>query len=138
MPFPIDVRTSSQIWLTCVDPAHLVAKYGEYGHGDPRNERRVVLEEALLPDIHRAGNIRVVDRLVLLERFVETVEEQAREAAKNSEHLIILIFGRGRGGDYGVYIGEPDHSVLQVRRLRQAIPRGLNTTLLLTSRYSGR
>lgn len=69
---------------------------------------------------------------------METVEEQAREAEKNSEHLIILVFGHGRGGDYGVYIGELDHSVLQVRGLRQAIPRGLNTTLLMTSCYSGR
>lgn len=118
-----------------------MAKYGEYAHGDPGNERRIVLEETLLPDIHRAGNIRVVDRLVLLERFVKTVEEQAREAKKNSEHLIILIFGHGQYGQYGVYIGganpESSPSVLQVRRLRQAISRGLNTTLLLTSCYSG-
>lgn len=141
MSFSIDVRTSSQIWLTCVDPAHLVAKYGEYAYGDPRNERRIVLEEALLPDIRRAGNIRVVDRLVLLESFVKTVEEQAREAKKNDEHLMIFIFGHAQYGEYGVYIGganpESDHSVLKVRRLREAIPRGLNTTLLLTSCYSG-
>ncbi|KAF9889172.1 hypothetical protein FE257_007661 [Aspergillus nanangensis] len=138
---PIYTHTSAQAWLTCLDPEYLVDKYREYAHGDPRKERRVVLERDLLRDINRAGNIRVVAKEILLERFVKTVEEQANEAKRHHEHLILLLFGHGHRQNHGVYIGGKNpnaiNSVLHVSRIQQAIPRGVNTTLLLTSCYSG-
>lgn len=47
----------------------------EYAHGDPRKERKVVLNEHALPHIRQTGNLRVVSRRDLLECFVKTVED---------------------------------------------------------------
>ncbi|KAI9376658.1 hypothetical protein BJX61DRAFT_530670 [Aspergillus egyptiacus] len=128
---PLHNPTSAQIWLTCVEPDRLVARYGEYAHGGPKKEQRVVLDEDLLPGIKRAGTLRVVNKLDLFERFVKTVEEQAREAKKSGKHLILLIFGHGDDTSHGVYLGGAG------RRTERAIPKELKTTILLTSCYSG-
>lgn len=45
----------------------------------PRNERRVVLDATLLPGIQNAHKIRDLEEKVLLDRSVETVEEQAHD-----------------------------------------------------------
>ncbi|PGG95401.1 hypothetical protein AJ79_10075 [Helicocarpus griseus UAMH5409] len=31
-----NINTEEQLWLTSEDPKDLLAKYGEYAHGDPR------------------------------------------------------------------------------------------------------
>ncbi|OJJ89387.1 uncharacterized protein ASPGLDRAFT_1489944 [Aspergillus glaucus CBS 516.65] len=60
-------------------PKYLVQTYQEYAHGDPRSERRVVLDASILPEIQNVHNIRVVEDKVLLGRFVKTIEEQAHD-----------------------------------------------------------
>jgi len=64
-----------------------VEKYTEYLHGDPKNERRVVLDRDCLPRVAQAENLRVVPRADLLERFLSTLEEQSRLATDFDEHL---------------------------------------------------
>jgi len=68
---------ASQLWITYESPATLVDRYGEYGHGDPDRERRVVLNRTLLPESrHALGGglamnlIRKVDATDLLYRRV--------------------------------------------------------------------
>src|ERR1700728_3776145 len=34
---------TSQVWIACVRPQDLVRKYGEYLHGNPYSERKVIL-----------------------------------------------------------------------------------------------
>jgi hypothetical protein len=102
---PTDVATSSQVWLTCEDPQDLVRKYAEYAHGDSRGEPRIVLDQDTLPRITQAGNLQVVSRADLLERFLATLAEQARLASDLNEHLLVLIFGHGDFNSKGVYIG---------------------------------
>lgn len=132
----------SQVWLTCLEPQYLVKKYGEYAHGDPRMERRIVLEQSLIDKFGLFGNIRVVPKEHLLERFVKTVEEQAQIAKRQRNgSLMILIFGHGDHDSKGVHIGGnipfSRSSLLSIDRVKQAIPRGVNVTLLLTSCFSG-
>ncbi|KAL2218376.1 hypothetical protein M432DRAFT_631996 [Thermoascus aurantiacus ATCC 26904] len=67
---PMDVPSSNQCWLTCEKPEDVVAKYTKYSHGDPKKERRIVLEKDTLPRITQAGNLRVVPREDLLERLL--------------------------------------------------------------------
>ncbi|OJD19088.1 hypothetical protein AJ78_00961 [Emergomyces pasteurianus Ep9510] len=55
---PMYINTVSQIWLTTEMPEKLVEKYGEYAHGDPRNERRIVLDKDIVGAIQQTGNIR--------------------------------------------------------------------------------
>ena len=41
---------SAQEWLACAQPATLLEKYGEYLHGNPFSERKVVLSHKLLEE----------------------------------------------------------------------------------------
>ncbi|GIK04658.1 hypothetical protein Aspvir_008746 [Aspergillus viridinutans] len=83
-------------------------KYTQYAHGDPRKERRVVLERDLLGQINLAGNIRVVDKTILPEQVVKPVEDEVRYAKRDRDTLIILVFGHGNQDNHGVYIGGKD------------------------------
>ena len=60
-----------------MDPADLVVKYKEYVHGNRLEMRRVVLSAAMLPDIVRAGNLRVIPPDDLLGRFLATFAPSA-------------------------------------------------------------
>ncbi|KAJ5121262.1 uncharacterized protein N7515_009223 [Penicillium bovifimosum] len=123
----------NQIWLTCEDPETLVAKYHEYLHGDSNGDRRVVLDTMRLPDILGTGNLRVVPRDILLERYLNTLQEQATEAARLGEHLVLLIFGHGTT-KYGVEVGG---SILQIGDLRRVLLNSSQVTIFTTSCYSG-
>jgi len=133
----LDVPSSNQFWLTCEKPEDLVAKYTKYSHGDPKEERRIVLEKDTLPRITQAGNLRVVPREDLLERFLSTLREQARLAAEADEHLLILIFGHGDPNSYGVFVGgkgDPEKApILHMNNVKRLLPKDASVTLLMTS-----
>ncbi|QKX56688.1 uncharacterized protein TRUGW13939_03794 [Talaromyces rugulosus] len=93
--------TPNQIWMTSEDPERLVLKYKEYAHGDPRGERRIVLDKHILPAIRQSSSVRVLPRSDLLQRFISTLKEQSRLAKENSEHLLVLIFGHGDMDTFG-------------------------------------
>ncbi|KAF5863482.1 hypothetical protein ETB97_009983 [Aspergillus alliaceus] len=130
---PAFPRPPNQIWLTCEDPGTLVAKYHEYLHGDSEGDRRAVLDSQRLPDILEAGNLRVVPRDILLERYLNTLQEQAAEAALLGEQLVLLIFGHGTS-EYGVEVGG---SILRIGDLRRVLQNRSQVTLFTTSCYSG-
>ncbi|KAE8391174.1 hypothetical protein BDV23DRAFT_182700 [Aspergillus alliaceus] len=138
---PRDPLSTNQIWLTSESPDDLVRKYTEYAHGDPHGERRVVLETQLLDEISSAGNLRVVARKDLLERFLNTVREQALIAERQSEQLVIMIFGHGDAVTSGVLVGGEGDSEntprLFMRNISRLLPSDLSVTLLITSCYSG-
>ncbi|KAJ1707381.1 hypothetical protein G4B11_008311 [Aspergillus flavus] len=130
---PLFPRSPNQIWLTCEDPKTLVEKYQEYLHGDADGERRVVLDNERLASILQAGNIRVVPRTILLERYLNTLREQAAEAARHEEHLVLLIMGHGTT-DYDVEVGG---SILHMKDIRRVLRNKCQVTLFITSCYSG-
>lgn len=114
-------------------------KYREYAHGKRHGERRIVLDESLLSAV--TPSIRVVEAEILLERFVKTVEEQAKIACQNSETLLVMIFGHGYKHKHTIAIGgnrktKKSH-LLEIELLKRVIPKGINVTLLLTSCFSG-
>ncbi|KAL1964442.1 hypothetical protein VTN77DRAFT_7000 [Rasamsonia byssochlamydoides] len=122
-------------------PNDLVKKYHEYAHGNPLQERRVVLDEDTLPQIQNSGNLRIVPRKELLDRFICTLREQARIAAKENEPLLIFIFGHGDPDTYGVQVGgdgDPANGPrLHIQHVKRVLPRHLSVTLIMTSCYSG-
>jgi hypothetical protein len=135
---------ANQIWLTCCSPKQLVERYGRYAHGNPFQERRVVLEERLLETIRGAGTLRVVEPKTLLERFIKTVEDECKEAIKAEQSVLLLIFGHGDSRSYGVTIGSNSNTEfrelsaprLTINRLKIAVGKA-QCTLLMTSCYSG-
>ncbi|KAI9763102.1 MAG: hypothetical protein M1840_000914 [Geoglossum simile] len=136
---------ANQIWLTCCNPRLLVEQYGRYAHGNPCQERRIVLEEQLLVAIQEAGTLRIVEPRILLERFLKTVEDECKEAVKNGQEVLLLVFGHGDGDTYGVTIGSNSNTEfkevsaprLRVNRLKVAVGSKARCTLLMTSCYSG-
>ncbi|KAJ5241414.1 uncharacterized protein N7469_003005 [Penicillium citrinum] len=131
--FPRLPPAPNQIWLTCEDPERLVSKYKEYLHGDSQGDRRAVLDSQRLAGIYQAGNLRVVPRNILLERYLSTLQEQVAEASRLQEHLVLFIFGHGTP-EYDVEIGG---SMLRMGDLRREIRNRPQVTLFTTSCYSG-
>jgi hypothetical protein len=135
---------ANQVWLTCCSPKYLVERYGRYAHGNPFQERRVVLEERLLDSIRGAGTLRVVEPKNLLERFTKTVEDECKEATKAGQNVLLLVFGHGDSESYGVTIGSNSNTELRevsaprltISRLKIAVGK-TQCALLITSCYSG-
>ncbi|KAJ5669935.1 uncharacterized protein N7477_005298 [Penicillium maclennaniae] len=119
--------------LTCEDPSALVTKYHEYLHGNSEGDRRAVLDGERLPIILGAGNLQVVPRKDLLERYLSTLKEQVAEAARCDEHLVLLIFGHGTKA-HGIEVGG---STLHMKDLRHVLRPMSSTTIFTTSCYSG-
>ncbi|KAJ5302207.1 hypothetical protein N7508_007070 [Penicillium antarcticum] len=126
-------RPPNQIWLTCEDPSALVTKYHEYLHGNSEGDRRAVLDGERLLVILGAGNLRLVPRKDLLERYLSTLKEQAAEAARWEEHLVLLIFGHGTSA-HGIEVGG---STMHMEDLRHVLEPMSHTTIFTTSCYSG-
>ncbi|KAL8723310.1 MAG: hypothetical protein Q9225_000362 [Loekoesia sp. 1 TL-2023] len=103
----------SQQWLTCESPSALLAKYGRsnrkitkdgneiqvsweegYVHGDPFEERRVVLNDDLLPAAH--DNLTVTPRgIALRDEFLRCVESTCRLAEAKNDPVLIMTFSHG-------------------------------------------
>ena len=136
-----DFRFSNQLWLTCVDPRALVSKYGEYVHGSMHGDRRVVLDDKVLERVENSKNIRVIPPTDLLERFLAVLRSEMQIAAKENQPVLVLVFGHGDEGNYGVAIGGQGSSLGAPRltrgRFNAAIHPGVDLNLLITSCYSG-
>ena len=50
-------------------------------------------------------NIRVFKRSELLEDFVRTFREECEQAAKNEQPVLLMVFGHGELGTYGIAVG---------------------------------
>lgn len=96
-------------------------------------DRRAVLDGESLPDVLWAGNVRVVPQKDLLERYLSTLQEQAAEAARCEEHLVLLLFGHGTPA-HGIEVGG---SILHMKDLRRVVQPLSPTTIFSTSSYSG-
>lgn len=96
-------------------------------------DRRAVLDGERLPNVLGAGNVRVVPQKDLLERYLSTLQEQAAEAARCEEHLVLLLFGHGTPA-HGIEIGG---SILHMKDLRRVVQPLPSTTIFSTSSYSG-
>ena len=138
-------QVANQTWLTSCDPKYLVKQYTRYTHGNPFQERRVVLEERLLKDIYAPGTLNVVAPNILLDRFLTAVRDECAAAVQNNQDVLLLVFGHGDKGTYGVTIGsnavkqfhEATAPRLKMDRLKLAVGQKAQCTLLMTSCHSG-
>ncbi|KAI4182248.1 MAG: hypothetical protein L6R41_006093 [Letrouitia leprolyta] len=109
----------SQQWLTCEDPSQLLQKYGRsdkwvktdqkpiggakneqvswkegYIHGDPFEERVIVLNQSLLPTAKQELTI-TRPGITLRNEFLRRVEVVCNEAQRNNDPVLLMIFSHG-------------------------------------------
>lgn len=133
---------SEQYWMTCVDPRHLIEKYKEYAHGDPRsNDRRVVLDSSMKEDVN---DVLVFNGKDLLERFLSYVTNISKQVKNTNRPILVLIFGHGIPYSYSITIGGTgiyeSCPTLTREKFREAILRhnpNPNISILTTSCYGG-
>ena len=133
---------AEQSWLTCVEPDCLVYQYGEYAHGDPASDCKVVLDASSTQD-GNMPNVLVSPAEHLRDILLETIRQACRDeaASENPRPILLLIFGHG-ATTFGITVGSGTHNVFNIEDLRTAIkgaggPRKLQITLLTTSCYGG-
>jgi hypothetical protein len=146
--FPsIDTNTSvaelpHQLWLSSCSPSDLIRKHERYLHG-PANgiagDRRVVMDEKLLPKDEMKAGFRVFEPKDLLERFLATLKSEIKEAARTKQPVLVLIFGHGEEKTPGIFIGCDEGGFLKLTRARLAsvLQKEVQTTMILTTCYSG-
>jgi hypothetical protein len=73
-------QITSQLWLSSCAPSDLIRKHGQYVHG-PANgiagDRRVVMNEKMLPKDEMKAGFRVFKPKDLLERFLRSIAKSA-------------------------------------------------------------
>lgn len=111
-------------------------------HGDPWEERTVVLDEDTLPFAESKVTIGP-NGVALRDFFLHRLEQTFAEAAKSQDPVLILIFAHG---DFespgGLFIGTESDStdgLLSPKMLEEAHAKypGVQVTLFMTSCYSG-
>lgn len=158
----------SQEWITSLEPQYLVEKYGKedkvnqelvdtepdvwkpvqtkwasgFVHGDPWEERTVVLDEDTLPFAENKVTIGP-GGVALRSLFLRRLEQTFAEAAKSQDPALVLMFAHGDlESSGGLYIGTKFYStegVLSPRLIAEvhAMYPDVKVTLFMTSCYSG-
>jgi hypothetical protein len=142
----LDTNTSvaelpNQLWLSSCSPSDLIRKHQRYLHG-PANgiagDRRVVMNEQMLPRDEMRAGFRVFQEKDLLERFLATLKSEIKEAARTKQPVLVLIFGHGDNRASGILIGcKKGPFKLTQERLASVLQKEVQTTMILTSCYSG-
>ncbi|KAL9135963.1 MAG: hypothetical protein Q9175_002826 [Cornicularia normoerica] len=131
--------TDSQNWYHCLDLDNLIAKHGRYLHGNPYEQRKVVLDSTILAQSklsrHPPQYIKPHD-LKNRTKSLITAECKAAEIAK--ENVLILIFGHGDSKNHGIELGMGDRATLKIGEFKNASKSfKVGTTMITTSCYLG-
>ncbi|KAJ4287310.1 hypothetical protein N0V90_012708 [Kalmusia sp. IMI 367209] len=128
----------SQTWIATVSAKQLVQEYGEYLHGNPYRDRKVVLNKEMVSQGF-ASDIMVVPEEGLYDRYLKQLELEASEAKERHQSLLILIFAHGSefGEGGGFWLGEEGSKLVERSKFRSIIHEGLPTTVISTACFSG-
>ncbi|KAJ5838928.1 uncharacterized protein N7525_004116 [Penicillium rubens] len=125
-----------QTWLTAVEPAKLVDKYGPYLHGNPYEERKICLSQELL-DNDELSPVKVVRPANMIDQFLTEAKRVSELAKRTSAHVLLLIFCHGLPGFDMLLDNGNRHKGLSVTRLKGVLEPGARVTLITTAYYSG-
>ncbi|EXF76499.1 hypothetical protein CFIO01_09153 [Colletotrichum fioriniae PJ7] len=125
----------SQTWLTAADPERLLETYGNYLHGNPYQEQKVVLSSSLLQNGEITPPV-VVEPQGMIDRFLNEVERASAEAAQHDRLLLIMVFCHGLVDHRFLLDASDDERGLEVNRLREAIADGCRATILTPACYA--
>lgn len=110
-----------QHWLTCVSPATLISKYGQYTHGDPHSEdRRTVLDSTFEGELN---DVEVFGEFMLGERFLAYVADASKRVKDTNNPILVLIFGHGDPMNGSILIGSDveNHTHLLKREMFHSV-----------------
>jgi hypothetical protein len=125
---------TSQVWMACVRPQDLVTKYGEYLHGNPYSDRKVVLSQDLLNNDELSA-VTAITTSDLLDVFLATLKTKCDQARAENYPVVVFIFGHGHKTTKGVNLGQEDHW-LEIDAFRTAIGNDVIVTVISTACFS--
>ncbi|THX76518.1 hypothetical protein D6D08_05285 [Aureobasidium pullulans] len=131
-----NTKDSVDKWLTSCAPHDLLQRHEVFLHGNPWQDRRVVLSK----DHPLPTNITVVEHSSLKKAFLSEVEKTFA-IAHQSKAKVMLVFV-GHGVDGGAFVIGDEENVKakiepeEVEKILAKFP-GLTVNVLLTSCYSG-
>ncbi|KAK0622632.1 hypothetical protein B0T14DRAFT_384529, partial [Immersiella caudata] len=124
-----------QTWLTAVDPSRLLEKYGNYLHGHPRFDRKVILNQEILQS--EITPVTIVKPAKMIERFLDEVAEASSRAKQNGCPLLLMFFCHGVDNHHLLLNDYDNKSGLSITQLRGVLDSGIAVTLFSTSCFSG-
>ncbi len=138
LQYLLDGTGASQAWFTCHDPEALIARYGEYLHGNCYRERKVVLDMYQRPN---PATLRVESPDGLLPSFLSYFRTECAVASEAKEPVLLCVFCHGEASTYGLEIGgtEEEGPILSIEAISKVITENnsLDVSLLMTSCFSG-
>ncbi|KAB8218079.1 hypothetical protein BDV33DRAFT_232366 [Aspergillus novoparasiticus] len=127
---------SSQTWLTAANPQTLVKKYGPFLHGNPYEDRKVVLSQELL-DSNAFTPVTIVKTTDMIDRFLHEIQRASKQAKHKQAPLLILVFSHGFP-DFQLLLNNGDRKRgLSITRLKAVLEPGISVTLTTTACFSG-
>jgi len=124
---------ASQTWIATSSAEDLVKNYDEFLHGNPYQDRKVVLNEALL----QRGEITPVTVAAesdLHDVTMEVLKKECQIAKSTGAPVLLLLFGHGDYRTYGVVLGE---SILRIDDVRSVVGDDIGLTIISTACFSG-
>lgn len=125
---------ASQTWIATSSAEDLVVNYGEFLHGNPYRNRKVVLDEALL----QRGEITpvtVAAEFSLHKVTMDVLKKEYEIARLTGAPVLLLLFGHGDDRTYGVELGED--SILRIDDVRSVVGDDIGLTIISTACFSG-
>ncbi|PVH68559.1 hypothetical protein DL98DRAFT_578768 [Cadophora sp. DSE1049] len=97
---------ASQKIMTCASVEDLVQEYVEYLHGNPREERKVVMNrEKLHQGDFSSSKFSVSLPNDLIKQFLKQLNQECAEARKNGETLLVVFSAHGDFDSKGIHVG---------------------------------
>jgi hypothetical protein len=119
--------------MSCADPQDLLVEYGEYLHGNPYCDRKVVLSESLLGEL---SSVLVFQNTSLHRGFLQMLTGECNFARSNGLSVLVFLFGHGHESTHGVFLGTSD-SKLTISDFLDAIGDNIAVTVVSTACFSG-
>ncbi|KAF7561357.1 hypothetical protein G7046_g2789 [Stylonectria norvegica] len=128
-----------QVWLTAADPNKLLQAIPDtphYFHGNPYQDRRVVLSEDMLKNKDHTP-VTVVSSSQMIDRFLDEVRVATAKGKKENAPVLLFVFCHGLPDfQFLLRCGERNRG-LTPTRLKEAIEPGSRVTLVSSACYSG-
>ncbi|KAK3357625.1 hypothetical protein B0T25DRAFT_622373 [Lasiosphaeria hispida] len=120
---------------TSPTPERLVEQWGDFLHGSPRRDRKVVLNSELIQS--GISPVTIVEPPKMIERFLEEAKKASIRARQNGCPLLLMVFCHGIQGHYLCLNNGSQNKGLSIVRLQAVLDPNIKVALFTTACYSG-
>ncbi|KAL1895661.1 hypothetical protein Sste5346_005132 [Sporothrix stenoceras] len=125
----------SQVWLTAARPEALLEKYGNYLHGNPFQDRKVVLSKELL-ESNELTEVTYVRPCHIIQRLLDEVKLATEQAKRDGGSVLLMVFCHGNNST-SLGLDGTGKTELTITRLQGVLEPYVPVCLLTTACYSG-